>query len=347
MKNKRVVVAMSGGVDSSVAAALLKAKGCEVIGITMCFSGCGLKAAKDAQAVAHKLGIKHYVVNMQKAMEERVIKNFLAEYLQGRTPNPCVACNQYLKFGELLQRARVLGADFLATGHYARITKTPAGFLLRKGKDPKKDQSYFLYRLNQAQLKHVIFPLGNYTKQEVRALARKFKLAVAEKKASQEICFLANDDYRQFLRSRINKKLLPGPVIDSAGKVVGEHKGIAYYTIGQREGLGIAKGYPVYITKIDRQSNQIFIGSQEEASKREFLAKDLHFILKAPLKKKIALKVKIRYNHQESDANIYPFSKQAKIIFKKPQFAITPGQSAVFYSRGRVLGGAIIDQVME
>ncbi len=354
---------MSGGVDSSVAAALLKAKGYEVIGVTMCFNlapsnrkkigCCSLQGIEDARRVAHKLGIKHYVLNMQKALEEKVVRNFCEEYLLGRTPNPCIVCNEYLKFGYLLERARVLDAEFLATGHYARIIKVQGtgergqGYLLRKAKDLHKDQSYFLYRLNQEQLKHIIFPLGNYTKEEVRGLARKFKLSVAEKKASQEICFLPNDDYRAFLKARIGKEILPGPVIDSEGNIAGEHKGIAYYTIGQREGLGIAKGYPVYITRIEPKSNTIFIGSKNEALKKEFLVKDLYSSLKTPLKKKVALKVKIRYNHQETDAEIYPFAGQAKIIFKKPQFAITPGQSAVFYSRGKVLGGGIIDKVLE
>ncbi|MDD2679359.1 MAG: tRNA 2-thiouridine(34) synthase MnmA [Candidatus Omnitrophica bacterium] len=368
--NKRVIVGMSGGVDSSVAAALLKEQGYEVIGITMCFnlapagrkkSGCcSLRGVEDAQRVAHKLGIRHYVLNMRKALEERVIRYFCKEYLSGRTPNPCIVCNQYLKFGELLDKARSLDAEFLATGHYARILKTPSGLLLRKAKDLKKDQSYFLYRLNQAQLKAILFPLGNYTKEEVRDLARKFKLPVAEKKASQEICFLPDNDYRAFLRARINKKMRPGPVVDTQGNIVGQHKGIAYYTIGQREGLGIAKGYPVYITKIDPKTNQICIGAKADACQREFLTRDLHFALR-PLKKKVALKVKIRYNHKEARAWVIPFGKKttgrkavvwlpiakAKISFKQPQFAVTPGQSAVFYQQDRVLGGAIIDKVIK
>jgi len=364
---KRVVVGLSGGVDSAVAAALLKAKGYEVIGLTMCFnlaesgrkkvSCCSRQGIEDARRVAHKLGIKHYVLNMQKALEERVIKNFCREYFSGRTPNPCVLCNQYLKFGELLEQVKVLDAQFLATGHYARLAKTPAGFLLKKAKDPQKDQSYFLYRLNQNQLKQVLFPLGNYTKEEVRRLARKFQLPVAEKKASQEVCFLPDDDYRSFLRTRAKKEMPAGPIIDAQGKITGRHKGIAYYTVGQREGLGVAKGYPVYITRIDPKANSIYIGSKEEASVSEFLVKDLHFAIK-PALKKIALKVKIRYNQKEVKADLFFFGNKptghksvvwpsiAKVIFKKPQFAVTPGQSAVFYDKSRVLGGAIIDEVI-
>jgi tRNA-specific 2-thiouridylase len=306
---------------------------------------CSLQGIEDARRVAHKLGIKHYVLNMGKALEERVIKDFCKEYLLGRTPNPCVVCNQYLKFGELLNKARVLDADFLATGHYCRIVKSGGAFFLKKAKDLKKDQSYFLYRLNQAQLKHVIFPLGNYTKDEVRGLARKFKLAVAEKKASQEICFLPDDDYRAFLRKRISEEIPCGEVVDTQSNVVGRHKGIAYYTIGQREGLGIARGYPVYITRIDPKTNRIFIGSKEEAYASEFIVKSLHFADK-PIKNKVALKVKIRYNHKEAGAVLHPAGNKIKIVFNQPQFAVTPGQSAVFYQENRVLGGAIIDKVI-
>jgi tRNA-specific 2-thiouridylase len=355
MRKTRVVVGMSGGVDSSVAAALLFEKGYEVIGVTMCFNladssrrkpaCCSVQGVEDARRVAHKLGIRHYVVNMQKALEERVIADFCAEYLLGNTPNPCVICNQYLKFGELLDKARALGARFLATGHYVRITQERVKYYLRKARDLTKDQSYFLYRLNQGQLKRAIFPLGNYTKDEVRSLARRFDLFVAEKKASQEICFLPKDDYRSFLRERSGDKMRPGQVRDVYGNLVGMHKGIGYYTIGQREGLGIAVGYPAYILNIDKKTNSIIIGPKEKALKREFLVKNLHFTAKA-IKKKIALKVKIRYNHKESIADLSPIGNKIKVSFKKPQFAVTPGQSAVFYSKNIILGGGFIEKVL-
>lgn len=354
MKKVRIVVAMSGGVDSSVAAALLRSDGYEVIGITMCFnladstrekpSCCGIQGIEDARRVAHKLGIKHYVLNMQKVLEERVIKDFCSEYVKGRTPNPCIRCNQYIKFDCLLKKALALDAKFLATGHYARIVKIKK-YLLKKAKDKTKDQSYFLYTLGQNQLRHILFPLGNYTKNEVRKLAREFSLPVADKLASQEICFLPNADYRGFLKTRITADIKPGAIIDKQGNALGQHKGIAFYTIGQRQGLGIAKGYPLHITKIDPKINQITVGTKEDAFESEFLVKEPHFILE-PIKKKIALRVKIRYNHKEALAEILPLKKEIKVKFINPQFAITPGQSAVFYNKDIVLGGGIIDKVL-
>ncbi len=365
---ERVVVAMSGGVDSSVAAALLHSKGYDVIGITMCFSSggtqlpdsaakrpscCGIQGIEDARRVAHKLGIRHYVLNFSKALEEKVIKDFCAEYLKGRTPNPCVRCNQYLKFDALLKKAFSLGAKYLATGHYARIGKVlkfsssqVLKYFLAKGKDKFKDQSYFLYRINQEQLKHILFPLGNYTKVQVRQLAKKFSLSVADKPGSQEICFLPGTDYRAFLKARAGSPdIKPGLIVDIQGNALGQHKGAAFYTIGQREGLGIAKGYPLYVIKIDARKNQITVGGKEDVFNRELLVKEPHFIYKAP-KKKVALKVKIRYNHKEAPAELMPFDGGIKVRFKKPQFAITPGQSAVFYEKDKVIGGGIIDKVI-
>jgi tRNA-specific 2-thiouridylase len=369
MNKERVVVAMSGGVDSSVAAALLKEQGYEVVGITMCFSAvggsasggnladimrrkpacCGIKAIEDARRVAHKLGIRHYVLNMQKSLEKWVIRDFLKEYLRGRTPNPCVRCNQFLKFDILLKKALQLDAKFLATGHYARIVRSARFqvqcFLLKKAKDKTKDQSYFLYRLNQSQLKHILFPLGEYTKNEVRQLARKLDLPVAEKLASQEICFLPSDNYREFLKARVNTGIKPGFIVDKEGKILGQHKGIAFYTIGQRQGLGIARGYPIYIAEINSRNDRITIGNKNEVCKREFLIKEPHFILRA-IQKKVAARIKIRYNHKEAWAQIMPAGKGLRVCFKKPQFAITPGQSAVFYDKDVVLGGGIIEKVL-
>jgi tRNA-specific 2-thiouridylase len=351
---KRVVVAMSGGVDSSVAAALLQEDGFEVIGVTMCFnlpdsvskrpSCCGIQGIEDARRVAHKLGIKHYVLNFGRLLEEKIIQDFCRQYLKGNTPNPCVRCNQYLKFDALLKKAFSLDADFLATGHYARIIKK-RDFFLAKAKDKFKDQSYFLYRIGRKQLKHILFPLGNLTKQEVREKARKFNLPVADKLASQEICFLPDADYREFLKKRIDADIKSGSIVDKKGNILGEHKGIAFYTIGQREGLGIAMGYPVYVSRINASRNEITVGEKEDASAKEFTVKEINF-LGQPVKKKVVLKVKIRYNHREAAAEIQPYKNRIKVCFKKPQFAITPGQSAVFYSGDKVIGGGIIDKVI-
>lgn len=352
---KRVVVAMSGGVDSSVAAAILKEKGFEVIGITMCFNledpvarkprCCGAKGIEDARRVAHKLGISHYVVNMKDALNRYVISDFLKEYVSGRTPNPCVRCNQFIKFGLLFKKADALGADFLATGHYARVAANGGEYRLKKAKDLLKDQSYFLYRIKAGQLKKILFPLGGLLKKEVRDLARGFSLAVADKPESQEICFLPGEDYREFIRAN-RPAFKPGLIVNKEGVVLGRHKGIALYTIGQREGLGIAVGQPLYIMNIDRRVNNITVGMKEDAYSRAFTAKDLFFINKPP-KKKVEAKVRIRYNHKEAPAQIHIQQGRAAVYFKKPQFAVTPGQSAVFYMKDTVLGGGIIERRLD
>ncbi|MDO8489286.1 MAG: tRNA 2-thiouridine(34) synthase MnmA [Candidatus Omnitrophota bacterium] len=352
---KFVAVAMSGGVDSSVAAALLKKQGHEVVGLTMCFnlaekdgkkpSCCGLTGIEDARRVCQKLGVRHYVINLDKDFSRDVIQNFYQEYLNGRTPNPCVRCNQFIKFGILLKKALNLGAKFLATGHYARIVKTEQGYLLKKACDLKKDQSYFLYRLRQEELKHLIFPLGNFTKFKVRQMAADFGLSVAEKQDSQEICFLPEGKPGDLIKSKGLNNVKPGDLVDKDGNILGVHQGIPFYTVGQRQGLGIAKGYPLYVTQINAKDNQIVVGQRQDAYGSEFIVKEVHFLNK-PFKKKIEIKVRIRYNHKETPAEVYPVKNKLKIIFKKPQFAITPGQSAVFYDRNTVLGGGIIQKVI-
>lgn len=352
---KRIVVAMSGGVDSSVSAALLKRQGYEVIGLTMCFnlaekndnkpSCCGLAGIEDARRVCQNLGIRHYVLNLNKDFYQEVIKNFYQEYLSGRTPNPCIRCNQFIKFGILLKKAINLGAQFMATGHYARIVKSPSGYLLKKAKDRKKDQSYFLYGLTQTQLKYVIFPLGGLTKPKVRELAGDFGLKVATKQDSQEICFLPDGKYGDFIKAKGKDNIKPGNFVDKKGNILGLHQGVGFYTIGQRHGLRIAAEHPLYVTKIDVKHNRVSIGQREEVYKSEFIIKDTHFLGKFP-KKKIEIKVRIRYNHKEALAVVYPDKDKQKVVFKQPQFAVTPGQSAVFYDKDTVLGGGIIQKVI-
>ncbi len=351
---KRVFAAMSGGVDSSVAAALLQKKGFEVIGVTMCFNVaeprgrkpgcCGLSGIEDARRVAHILGIKHYVLNLQKVFQKEVIDDFCNQYLTGFTPNPCVRCNEFIKFGVLLKKARALGADFLATGHYARVCAQPDGYLLKKAKDLGKDQSYFLYRLSQNELKYILFPLGNYCKEEVRRLAGVFGLPVADKPDSQEVCFLPGNDYRDFLKASSRRPLKPGAIVDRHGNILGRHEGAAFYTIGQRQGLGIAAAHPLYVAGIRQKENTVVVGPRQEAYASGCLLKNAHFIAQ-PFKKKVEIKVRIRYNHKEAKADVYPVKGTLRVAFRKPQFAITPGQSAVFYSQGTVLGGGIIERV--
>ncbi len=352
---KRVVVAMSGGVDSSVAAALLQEQGYEVIGVTMCFnlaektagkpSCCGLTGIEDARRVSQILGIRHYVLNLDKDFSRQVIQNFRQEYLRGRTPNPCVRCNQFIKFGSLLKKAVALGADFLATGHYARIVKSPSGYLLKKAFDRQKDQSYFLYRLTQAQLKRIIFPLGALTKPQVRRLAVKFGLRVAQKQDSQEICFLPNGKYGDFIQSITPAAVKPGNFVDQDGAILGRHRGIAFYTIGQRHGIGVAANQPLYVRQINPRTNLILLGGRQDACKKEFIVTNGHFLKLAP-KKKIEIKARIRYNQKEASAIIYPGQGKLRVIFKQAQFAITPGQSAVFYEQDTVLGGGVIQKVI-
>jgi len=280
---------------------------------------------------------------MGRDFKKYVVDDFCRQYSLGRTPNPCILCNQHIKFGALLIHALSLKAKYLATGHYAKITCRAGKYFLKKAKDKSKDQSYFLYRLRQGQLKRLLFPLGDYTKEEVRVLADKFGLPTAQKKESQEICF-APQDYPGFLRQHL-LDIRPGEIVDRLGNLLGRHKGIACYTIGQRHGLGVAKDYPLYITKINAPDNRLTAGPRAEVMRKAFLLKSPHFVTGLP-KKRVAAWAKIRYNHKESLAYINPYGKKFKVTFIRPQFAVTPGQSAVFYDRDIVLGGGIIEKVL-
>ena len=356
----KIVVAMSGGVDSSVAAAVLKQEGYQVIGVTMQiwplerqtdevdrFSGCcGLTAVEDAKRVAYKLGIPHYVMNLRDIFSQKVIANFCQEYSLGRTPNPCIQCNQYIKFGALLDRARNLGATLLATGHHARVEKDKVTdrYLLKKGIDQHKDQSYVLYSLTQEQLRHIRLPIGDFTKKKVREIARELGLPVAAKSESQEICFIPNDDYPKFLREYIPEAVTPGPIVDEQGKILGTHQGILFYTIGQRKGLGISAKEPLYVIAIEPEKNAIVVGNKQKVYRGELTASKLNWITMPELKQTIVAKAKIRYLHQEAEASVTLLDDdRAHVKFKKPQMAITPGQAIVFYDGDVVIGGGTIE----
>lgn len=355
----KAVVAMSGGVDSSVTAALLKEQGYEVIGVTMQLwphneqaegadrfgSCCGTGAIEDAKKVAHKLGIPHYVMNFRDVFAEKVIDYFCREYSAGRTPNPCIKCNQYIKFDALLEKAKGLGADSIATGHYARIEKATDGrYILKKGLDLRKDQSYVLYTMTQEQLAHTLMPVGSLNKSEVRQIARDLGLPIAEKAESQEICFIPDDNYPAFLKERIPQAVKAGPILDKDSRNIGEHRGILYYTIGQRKRLSIAAKEPLYVTAIDCNRNAIVVGSKNEVYGDELIATDLNWISIDILDKPIRAKAKIRYLHNEGDAIIEPIDGEDKVRvkFSEPQMAITPGQAVVFYDGDTVIGGGVI-----
>ena len=335
---------MSGGVDSSVCAALLKDRGLEVIGITMQI-GYGIDRIEDAKVVAKKLKIPHYIVNLKDIFAKKVIANFCKEYGQGCTPNPCIRCNKFVKFGALLKEAKRLGADYIATGHYARIgfDKKKKKYILRKGIDARKDQSYFLYTLSQEQLKHTLMPLGELTKDRVRWIARKKGLPAAERPESQEICFIPGNDYGAFLKKQIPRIARPGPIVNKERKVIGRHQGIIFYTVGQRKGMGIAARHPLYVISIDKKRNTIVAGKKEDACSSELIAGNLSFISGKKPKIPFRAKVKIRYLHPATLTRVLPEGKnKVRVKFDRSQLAITPGQAAVFYKGDIVVGGGRI-----
>ena len=358
-EKKRVLAAMSGGVDSSVTAALLLEQGYEVIGVTMRLSEesreadddrgcCSIKSVNDAQGVASILGIPHYVLDFRAEFEKNVVCNFLDEYAKGRTPNPCIECNRAMKFGALMQKARELGADCVATGHYAQIVYNEENGLyeLKKGLDEKKDQSYVLYHLTQDTLAHFLLPLGGFTKPEVREMAEKYNLPVAHKAESQEICFIPDDDHERFIRERRPECLVPGDVVDLSGRVLGKHKGLPLYTVGQRKGLGIAAPEPLYVVRLDTENNRVVVGGANDVFASGLTAGRVTWTAEAP-KESLRCTAKVRYGRREGACTVEMIEGGTlRVTFDEPQRAVTPGQSVVLYDGDRVLGGGIIENTV-
>ena len=354
----RILAAMSGGVDSSVSAALMVEAGYEVIGVTMRLGALDAVEVEDdkpncispdviddARRIAMQLGIPFYAVNYEEQFRQHVIDYFIDEYLSGRTPNPCVVCNREVKFGKLLNLAAHLKADYIATGHYARIEQNPdtGRFLLRKGVDSQKDQSYFLFALSQKQLSRSRMPLGGYAKNQVREIARKYNLRSAEKLESQELCFIPNGNYRRFLKDSAADSIQDGTIINQDGKVLGMHRGVPFYTIGQRRGLGIATGKPLYVTEVNIQENTIIVGDAGALLRDTMQVERMNLIAVDALTEPINAYVKIRSKDDGAPAKITPLSEtEAEVKFDRPRRAVTPGQAAVFYDGDIVIGGGWI-----
>jgi len=374
-KKPLVVVAMSGGVDSSLAAFLLHQKGYQVVGMSMKLWDykevggqlhpdghcCSLDSLNDARAVSDKIGIPHYVVDLRDDFRKEVISDFVDEYLKGRTPNPCIICNMKIKWDSLWKKAQSVGADSIATGHYARVEydRELNRFLLLKGVDSTRDQSYALWGLRQDDLRRTFFPLGDLTKKQVRDFARGNGLKVAAKEESEEICFVTDNDYPRFIkewlenkgqgaRGKGQNKIRPGPIFNLKGEIIGEHPGLQFYTIGQRKGLKIALGRPLYVVRIDAEKNAIVIGENGDLLKSSFIVTNPNWIAFEDLDKEIDCEIKIRYQHVPQKGRIYPLTGEKVMVrFNKPERAITPGQSAVFCQGEMVLGGGVIDSVLD
>ena len=347
----RVFVAMSGGVDSSVAAALLVEQGFDVTGVMLHLWAeeenrcCAPQAVEDAGAVAKQLGIEFFLVDYEAEFKACVVDYFVAEYSRGRTPNPCLACNRQIRFGRLLRHVQALGADSMATGHYARIDRVDGAFRLRKAADPQKDQSYVLYMLGQDELGKLRFPVGAYTKAQVREMARKRGLRIADKDESMEICFVSDDDYRRFLREHAPQSMQPGPILDSSGREIGQHKGLPGYTVGQRRGLGIPGPEALYVLRLDVAQNALVVGTARELGRQALEAEDVTYSGGSPPDRPVRVQAKIRYRALLADATWTPLEgKRAKVVFDEPLRDITPGQAVVAYQGDLVLGGGIISE---
>ena len=354
---KKVVVGMSGGVDSSVAAYLLKQQGYDVVGVTMQIwqdesheeienkgGCCGLSAVDDARRVAAMLDIPYYVMNFKSEFKRDVIDYFVREYLAGRTPNPCIACNRYVKWESLLTRSIQIGADYIATGHYARICELPNGrYAIRNSVTAKKDQTYALYNLTQDQLKRTLMPIGDYTKEEVRKIAEDIGLMVAGKPDSMEICFVPDNDYASFIEKETGVTSVPGDFVDVDGNVIGKHRGVIHYTVGQRKGLGIALGKPAFVVAIRPEQNQVVIGEDRDVYTERLYANNLNFMAVDDIPEPVHVKAKIRYSHEGAYCTVRKIdSDTIECIFDQPVRAVTPGQAVVLYDGEYVLGGGTI-----
>lgn len=354
---KTIVVAMSGGVDSSLAAALLKKEGHDIIGITFrmwpkeeCISPsaracCSLEAVTRARAVAGGLGIPYYVVDFSAEFKQEVIDYFCAEYIRGMTPNPCVLCNEKIKFGKLLEKARSLGASSIATGHFADISfdNCRGRYILKEGKNSPGEQSYFLFSLSQEQLSRAIFPLSGLTKDDTRSLAKKLGILTYDTASSQDVCFTQGVDYAEYISKKTGMRMSCGDIEDVFGRIVGRHKGIPFYTIGQRRGLGIAHKEPLYVVSIDRENNRVVVGSKKDVLRRGLIADRVNWIAVEGIERPVRASVKIRYNHRKADSTLTKIDDHTvRVEFDEPQEAPTPGQAAVFYDKEVVLGGGWI-----
>lgn len=353
-------MAMSGGIDSTVAAMLLQEQGYELVGVTYrtfdniskgCMEKekgcCSVDSIFEAKRMAQDLGFEHHILDIRQEFKDTVIRNFIDEYLQGRTPNPCVICNSTIKWGKLLETAGQFDCQYIATGHYARIGQQAGRYFLQKGLDEAKDQTYFLWMLTQENLARTLFPLGTLTKPEVRKIAFDHGYEKLSKKGeSQEICFIPDDDYRSFLNEQVenfSEKYGPGDFVDTQGKVLGKHKGFPNYTIGQRKGLGIALGHPMFVVAISAEENKVVLGTKEELQGQTFYACHVNLMKYAQIPDGLEVAAKIRYRSQGGTARLYPENDKLRVVFQQPVDSITPGQSAVFYEGADVIGGGIIE----